>query len=199
VNYEQAWLNRVLCGHVDGWSFGDDGAGIQHVIEAAREEGIAALCFERVLGRDDLPEGFVARLRRFTRQQAALEIAREFELLRVLALFSDAGLHPLLIKGTALAYTLYSAPHLRSRCDTDLLFADQGSADRAWTLTERLGYRRGNAVEGEFISQEYAAYRTDALGMSHTLDIHWKPSNEVVFAGKLRFDELDRARWNMGQ
>lgn len=45
-------------------------------------------------------------------------------------------------------------------------------------------------MSGEFISQEFACYRTDDLKISHTLDIHWKLNNSPVFADKLKFPEL---------
>jgi len=53
-------------------------------------------------------------------------MARVVELREVLAALAGAGLPVLLLKGAALAYTLYPEPHLRDRSDTDLLFPVSG-------------------------------------------------------------------------
>jgi len=89
-----------------------------------------------------VPPALVPALQHCIRHESAVELSREIELEHVLSLLAQAGLNPLIIKGTALAYTLYDAPHLRSRCDTDLLFPDRASAEQAWKVLERMGYHR---------------------------------------------------------
>lgn len=187
---DRTWLTRVMRGEAPPWPAGDDPGEGRRLAELAQAEGVAALCFERLHSRSDAPQEILASLRSCARRQAAWELVREAELRRVLNALAGNQLQPLLLKGAALAYTLYQGPHLRSRCDTDLLFPDQGAADRAWHRLRELGYRRNNAVSGEFISQEFACHHTDTLGVTHTLDIHWKPSNDVLFIGKLQWHEL---------
>ena len=46
----------------------------------------------------------------------------------------------LLLKGAALAYTLYPEPHLRERCDTDLLLPSREDAERAGRVLQTLSY-----------------------------------------------------------
>ncbi len=79
---------------------------------------------------------------------------RAAELREVLAALAGAGLPVLLLKGAALAYTLYPEPHLRERCDTDLLLPSRDEAERAWRVLQTLGYQRPNAVSGDLIVHE---------------------------------------------
>ena len=58
------------------------------------------------------------------RDVAAVELLRKRELLEVLRALDDAGVAPLLLKGAALAYSIYPSPVLRPRADTDLLIPD---------------------------------------------------------------------------
>lgn len=191
---ETLWLISVLSGAAAAWPFQAGPAAIRRVLEAARRERIVPLCFHHLAGRTCLscPRELLDRLRALAKRESALDLHREIELQRVLEPLRKADLHPLVIKGTGLAYTVYSSPHLRSRCDTDLLFRDRRSADTAWAVLEREGYRRMHAVRGDFIQQAFPCTRTDGLGTVHALDLHWHPSNEWIFHGKLTFEEVER-------
>jgi len=161
-----SWLAAVLRGECPVWPFGCELADIERVMKVAQAEGVNGLLLaglSRYVDPGALPATLLSALHRRIQRESAVEISREIELERVFKILAQAGLSPLIMKGTALAYTLYSAPHLRSRCDTDLLFPDRASADQAWTVLQQTGYRRSNAVSGEFISQEFACYRTDGL------------------------------------
>lgn len=89
-----------------------------------------------------------------------------------------------------LAYSLYSNPHLRSRCDTDLFFPDNTTAEKAWNALEERGYRRPNAISGEYVSHQFSCYKTGPMGVGHTLDIHWQISNRQYLARVLTYQEL---------
>lgn len=133
------------------------------------------------------------RLERYARQEAAAELVRAAELGRVLRAFADAGLDVLLMKGAALAYSLYPEPHLRPRCDSDLLLRDRGQASRAWDGLRALGYQRPNTNDGILVSHQFIAHRTDPLGITHCLDVHWRVNNAVRFARAFDFPELEAA------
>ncbi|MFI5280415.1 MAG: nucleotidyltransferase family protein, partial [Gemmatimonadales bacterium] len=51
----------------------------------------------------------------------AVELVRGREITRVLGALHARGIQPILLKGTPLAYSVYDAPALRPREDTDLL------------------------------------------------------------------------------
>ena len=50
------------------------------------------------------------------------------------------GLHPVVLKGPALALRFYAAPHLRPFSDLDLLFTDRAEAERAHAVLRAAGY-----------------------------------------------------------
>ena len=130
------------------------------------------------------------KLQKYALNAAATELQQEHELRQMLALIVKSEIPFLLIKGTPLGYTHYSQSFLRSRCDTDMLFATLDDAEHAWCLLKDRGYSRPNAVSGEFVSHEFSCYKTDKLGVSHSLDMHWKLSNTQRFAHAFTFTEL---------
>ncbi len=92
-------------------------------MRACADEDLAGLVYERVRALpDDAEWPFAVRetLARQARDNMAAELARRAQIVSVLDALSADGIRPLLFKGTALAYTLYQAPHLRPRLDTDL-------------------------------------------------------------------------------
>ncbi len=112
---------------------------------------------------------------------AAYESAQRAEAARVIDALVADGVPPLVLKGSALACTLYADPSLRTRCDTDLLIPlpARAQADR---VLESLGYSRAEGVAGEFISYQSSWSRTDASGNVHYLDMHWRINNSQVLA-----------------
>ena len=74
------------------------------------------------------------------RAEAALEIVRRQELCRLLRAFAAADVPVLLLKGAALAYSLYPEPWLRPREDTDLLVRS-ADARHASDVLGSAGYR----------------------------------------------------------
>jgi hypothetical protein len=190
------WLAAVLRDESPPWPGGTDPEDSDHVLTVAQVEGVQGLLLaglSRYADPSRFPPSLLPALQRLNRRESAAELGREIELERVLGLLADADLTPLLMKGTALAYTLYPAPHLRSRCDTDLLFPDRAAAERAWPVLQAIGYQRPYTLSGQFISHEFGCYRIDALPVSHTLDIHWKMSNFSFFAEVQTYAELAAA------
>lgn len=185
------WLARLLRGEEPG-ALPDESA----LLRVARAEGVLALCqyhWRRSPAWGQASPALQAELTRCVHQEVAVELARTVELRAVLAALAQAGLPVLLIKGSALAHTLYPQPYLRSRCDTDLLVPSRAEAERAWQVFQTLGYRRAATVAGDLISYELGCYKTGPRGLTHALDVHWRPSNHVLFAERLTFPELAAA------
>ncbi len=173
------------------WPGGGD--GLWGVIET---NGLTALIHQALSGTDAWERCTPAlrtRLERYARQEAAAELLRAAELERVLRAFANAGLDVLLMKGTALAYSLYPEPHLRPRCDSDLLLRDRDQASRARECLRALDYQWANTNEGTLVSHQFIAHRTDPLGITHCLDVHWRVNNAERFARALDFPELETA------
>jgi hypothetical protein len=117
------------------------------------------------------------------------ELAHRAELPRVLSALAQAGIEPLILKGTALAYSHYPSPTLRPRGDTDLLVPPDAAAAVARVLQE-LGYANESSASGEFASCEANWSRIDGLGKSHHLDVHWRASNRRILARVITYEEL---------
>jgi hypothetical protein len=159
---------------------------------AAREEGVHLMVAHRLWehGRlDECPAGLRDRLTTALRQQLASEEIVRQELQRVLATIAGAGVQTVLMKGAALAYTLYPSPALRPRVDTDILIdaAARRASDEALA---RLGYERFELTSGDLVMHQASFARSDAGGLRHVIDLHWEASNPRVFTRALPPREL---------
>lgn len=113
---------------------------------------------------------------------AAREPQRLADLREVLAALS--GIEVLILKGTALAYSLYDPPELRPRTDTDLLIRH----DALGSLREALV---GIGFEERVSSgDEHGLRQSTFTRGGHAYDVHWAVSNRALFADLLPFDEL---------
>ena len=123
---------------------------------------------------------------------AGRELASRAETTRVLAALDRAGVRPLLMKGTGLAYSHYPRPALRPRADCDLLVAPS-QRDAARSILHDLGYRRIGGPAGKLVGYQYELHRVDPHGVTHNVDLHWRISNAQSFAWLFAFDELAAA------
>src|SRR4051794_36157600 len=101
----------------------DEAAAIQRLRRHAARHGVEALLHAR-LTASGWPGEILGILRSTAIQHAVWEMRHQQLLAKTLAALHRAGIDPVLIKGTALAYSLYPNPVLRSRGDTDLIIAD---------------------------------------------------------------------------
>lgn len=173
-----------------------DRATVDRIIQLAQAEGVVGIFANRLLQCPDvrpLPPDLAPLLRRFEQRDAPLELIREAEYRRILDLLAAADIRPLLIKGTALAYSLYPHPQWRSRCDLDLVFPNRATVDQARRLLVAAGYTRPNAVNGDWVILANTLTRCDRLGISHSLDLHWSALNQPALAGSLGFAQLAAA------
>ena len=122
-------------------------------------------------------------------RQAAHAVYQERELRRVIDGFARAGISPVLLKGGALAYTIYPDASLRPRSDNDVLVgADQAGGVQA--VLERLGYERSLQISGDLIMSQLMYLRTDERAIRYQFDVHWKISNALAYADRLSYDEI---------
>ena len=186
VAERRQWLADVLCGRTP------DGASLPFadafdVVQAARGEGVLTLLAERLRARpaaDPLREAVVQAARGTT----VIAMLREAECRRLLGLLDGAGIPVLLLKGSALAWWLYPAPHLRECSDVDLLFASREAVAQAAALLAANGYDRGY-VQGEH-AYELVCRRELSASFVLDVDLHWGLNNAPVFARAFDFDTL---------
>ncbi len=124
-----------------------------------------------------------------SRSAQAVELARQVELRSVLEALAGGGVRALVVKGAALAYTHYAAPHLRPRVDTDLLIAPADKAT-ASALLQELGFTRAVMVDRDAIFTQAMFSKAGIGHVRHVIDLHWQISNRPVFRDTLPFNEL---------
>jgi hypothetical protein len=166
--------------------------GREEFLRACRDHGLTGLMFERrfwLAGACDWPQGVCDALGRETRAQAAKELLRRKELISVLNLLVAEGIDPILLKGTALAYSLYDSPASRPRLDTDLLIR-RNHVDRVHRVMVSRGYTAPTYCHGDLLFCQFPLKKTDEVGLVHTFDVHWKISTQSIFADLLAFDEI---------
>ena len=128
-------------------------------------------------------------LARELKDDVAIELARKHELVRVLSALAESGVTALLLKGAALAYSIYPSPALRPRADTDLLIRSADREITARTLSE-FGYEKPNAISGECVTYQCGYVKRDRFHIDHVLDVHWRISNTQMFSRALDYEEL---------
>ncbi len=183
------WLCQALAASPTVWE-----GNAETIFESARYHGILPLLYTRLQAVPEVWAGLSASLRQELRQAyyqaVALEMSREPEIQAVLAHLQEADISVLLLKGTPLAYSLYPAPYLRSRCDVDLLFREHREAERAWKVLRSQGYQRAYRLGGDQIFRQFSLYRKLPGGQEMTLDLHWHINNHPILAQALPPAEL---------
>ncbi len=159
------------------------------IAAAADAHGVSALLWTALAGVGGA-EAVRDALTPAARAAAALDVFARRELEATLAALSAAGVRALVVKGAALAYTVYADAWLRPRTDADVLVAP-GEAAAAVDALERRGYRRTDALtSGQLVSHQLAFERSDDHGVRHVVDLHWKIVNPQMLSGALPFDTL---------
>lgn len=149
-----------------------------------------ALMYARSASRgeeDAWPKGVRDALADRVRAETAREMVRAAEVEGALAALHASGVRAILLKGTALAYTVYDTPAARPRLDTDLLI-DAAHADAARTALMARGYSAPPYCADLF--SQCQLEKTDRLGVRHVFDVHWKISAQPVFADVLTYADV---------
>lgn len=186
-----ALLCAVLRGEMPAWPWAGDATAAEAFGARARLHGVEALLHAGPLDGSWPPE-LRGAFKEQAIGQAIWELRHQQVLAQVIESLAAAGVQPLLIKGTALAYSLYPDPALRTRADTDLIIPAH-RRDAVFAALEALGFERDLAVSGEFVSYQSNFSGRAGDGTAHTLDVHWKFNNSPVLARLLDYDEAHHA------
>ncbi len=123
------------------------------------------------------------------RNDAAADAVRVAEMQRLLRALHDAGVQVLVFKGSALAFSHYSSPHLRPRDDTDIL-VEESQLPVLDGVASALGYRAYTASDGRLTSHQRGYTKIDRRGIRHNVDVHWRISNRQRYARLFSLAEL---------
>lgn len=141
---------------------------------------------------DLLPEFITSRLIELRRNAHITEIYRKQHLIQLLDLFNQAEIRCLLLKGTALAYSVYQYPYQRPRVDTDVLIHTNDKENLDQFLIKN-GFSKADTISGDFVSHQNT-YKQNQNDIDHVYDIHWKISNRNAYADRFDFAELYKKR-----
>jgi hypothetical protein len=130
-----------------------------------------------------------ATLVRELRTAAAFDGRSAEAIAAVLEALASAGVDALLMKGAGLAHTVYAAPYLRARVDTDLLVEPE-ALEEAERVLAAAGWCRPVERETELTAAQRHYTRSGMPGPAAHIDLHWRIANPVLFAAAVSFAEL---------
>lgn len=187
-----ALIRACLRGEPAAWpESGDAGLGAA-VLERCAIHGVAGLLYRRLEKSGGWTSEVLEALRQRHAAAAIWESQHQRYLATLLRELAGRGIEPVLLKGTALAYTCYADAALRVRGDTDLLIPS-GDRDEVVGLLGEQGFRVEMPLSGDFVSHQAPCIARDQLGLVHTIDLHWRISNGQVLSRLFSHAEL-RAR-----
>lgn len=180
----------ALRGEKPAWPLPEDLEANANFFREAEMHGVQAL-LHSVPQPNKWPQSVLQELRSGAVQLAMWELRHQQMLAQTLAALGEAAIEPVLIKGTALAYSLYADPALRTRGDTDLIVPIDAK-HRVHEVLTSLGFERSLGVSGEFVSYQASYTRIAPDGGAHTLDLHWKINNSELLSRLFTYEELRR-------
>lgn len=177
-------LRALLRGEESRWP--DEPQDEARFLEAIDEHAIAPLLYSRIALARNWPDRVREALRGAALRAAAVE---PFRLADLRAVVEVLGTDALIVKGSALAYSLYFSPDLRPRGDTDIII-DAAQREAAGDALRAIGYSERMTSGDDLAMRQVSFSRVDANGFDHVYDVHWAIANTPVFADVLRFEEL---------
>jgi hypothetical protein len=157
-------------------------ADVESLLASAERHGITALLAAQLA--DAPPSPLLDRLRASTQAYAAWEMGHRSALLDALSALASDGIEPVLFKGTALAYSVYANPVLRTRSDTDLI-VPMHERPRVESALFRCGFAPEPAV-----ASGQTSFTRAGPGGPHGLDVHWQVSNSEVLCRLFTYREM---------
>ena len=156
-------VKEVLNGGLD-WNY---------ILETARQHGIAPLLYHHIkeTADENVPEHVVEYLRTLYNGNVARNMLLYDALGTVLKAFKHAGIDVIVLKGAALAETVYRDIGLRPFRDVDILVQESDLQSARKKLSE-LDYILDEAVSPEWYNEEFGC-DLDYTGKVNILEIHW--------------------------
>lgn len=143
----------------------------EDLLERVLYHGVSAL----LVARSDIVSLLPTPQRDAIRQQALSEAMWDLQHRRILAPLLEElareGIPAIVLKGTALACSVYSSPALRPRGDTDLLVSES-DLPVVRGLMARHGFHRSSEHLADRMTQEEWS-KPHPNGGNHCLDLHW--------------------------
>lgn len=139
---------------------------VSHIAQLAAFQGTGSLVFDQLLKLQDVE--IPTALRMQMKQQCIMSMMQQSTMLPILAqawsAFENAGIHPVLLKGFALAQH-YPQPHLRQWGDIDLYVGQKQYHDACAVLREAFPEAKHPEEEFEFLKHYNFVFGSTVLEM----------------------------------
>ena len=170
---------------------GLSGAG-QAIAQRAEYHGISHLLATLTGGEAGWPRSLAGIFRETAMAREFWEASHMRAVQPALGALVQAGVTPIVMKGTALAYLLYASPAARTRGDTDLLVSPE-DLPRAREVLQGAGFSRGQDAHGTLFQESWQA--PSGQDLIHVIDLHWQINDSPVLQQALPLEEaLARTR-----
>jgi hypothetical protein len=186
-------LARLLVDAVQGvreqpypWDLFDD----DQVVRSSLQHGVTPALAVMLRDRADVPRVLVDKLQRCYRDQLARHVRTLADLQRLAVLLGESGIRWAVVKGPALAETVWPRPDLRLYVDLDILVERQRLGE-AMALLEAHGTTFVDR-NWPFILERMQGELSMSLPFRTPLDLHWHLVNDPHMRRVLRFpiDEI---------
>ena len=136
----QVQVSRLLHAGVD-W---------QYLLDLAHQHNLLPLAYDRLrrLDSDLIPSRVMDHLKGSYYTNLLRNRRLQADLVEAISALQRAGIEPIVLKGGALARTVYADPGLRPMTDLDLLVPPQ-AMERAGTVLASIGYRLSGRLSGQ--------------------------------------------------
>lgn len=182
-------LDRSLAARLVGGAHTMDDRSVDAGVLNARiaDHGIGPLLHALPGRLEGLPPPVADRVRQEARARAMWDLRHRQILRDLLADLAEREVECLVLKGSALAYTLYDPPSARPRGDTDLLIR-RDRREQARAALDRAGFACGTSEAGTLLQENWWVRLDDSS--EHVIDLHWATLNSPFLADVLPFDRL---------
>ena len=187
-------LRAIRAGNTMPWATElDGGSGIDIAADKVWSQidyhGIALLLHKQAALLVDWPQSLLKRIADEARMVALWELTHAKLVSRILAKLDAAEIESVMLKGTALAYSVYDDPAERRRGDSDLLVraADRGTAIQ---ILKEEGWYRKDDPHGLYFQEGWL--NASAGQFVHAIDLHWEPSDRPILQRILTSDQFFR-------
>jgi hypothetical protein len=147
-------------------------------LQSVKAHGMAPLLYrwlQTMPASQRPPESMMAQLQEWQILLIASTSYRERELIKVLDILAQIGARPIVLKGTALAYTYYEQPTMRPSGDIDLLVlpAEYLAAREALLNAGYQLWRGGQVEQMEWRSHEQFICPNGNGRQPYMIELHW--------------------------
>lgn len=168
-----------------------EASALAAVRERIEFHGIAVLLHSSSRLLSQWPAHLLTGIADEARLMGLWETTHRIAIARLIDTLASHNIESVLMKGTAVAYSMYDDPAARRRGDSDLLIRPSDlDATRALLLST--GWYRDSDPHG--LTYQEGWLFDSAGAFVHSLDLHWEPSDSAVLQRFLRSEDMFATR-----